>query len=125
MNINRLVNGFAIISSTLLLSSCYYDNAEELYPYTTACDTSSVSYSTAIVPFLEQACNSCHNTQNSLGGINLEDFNQVKQTGSNGSLVGSIKHDPNYSIMPPSGEKMSDCDVLKIETWINNGMPNN
>lgn len=125
MNLNRLFNGFAIISSMFLLSSCYYDNAEELYPQKVDCDTSSVSYSTVIVPFLEQACNSCHNTQTPLGGINLEDFNQVKQTGNNGSLVGSMKQNPNYSIMPPSGEKMPDCNILQVETWINDGMPNN
>lgn len=125
MNKNILFNSIIITGSTFILSSCYYDNAEELYLQAVECDTSSVSYKDAIVPFLEQACNNCHNAQTPLGGINLQDFNQVKRTGSNGSLVGSMKHAPNYSIMPPSGEKMPDCDILKIETWINNGMPNN
>lgn len=127
-----MMNRFKIIWSSLILipfgmlsvTSCYYDNAEELYPQAT-CDTANVSYSTQIVPFLEQACNSCHNAQTPLGGINLEDFNQVKQTGTSGSLVGSMKHEGSYSIMPPSGEKVPECDILIIERWIIDGMPNN
>lgn len=107
-----------------LSSSCYYDKAEELYPETD-CDTSNVSYNNFIVPLFAKECNRCHNAQSPLGGINLEDFSQVKLTANNGSLLGSMKHASNYSIMPPSGAKMPDCDLSKIEKWINDGMPNN
>ncbi|BDS10365.1 hypothetical protein [Aureispira anguillae] len=114
-----------ILGSLFMLSGCYYDNAEELYPVQAPCDTENVSYNDFIVPLFVQECNRCHNAQTPLGGINLEDFSQVQITANNGSLLGSMKHVSNYSMMPPSGVKMLDCDLSKIEKWINDGMPNN
>ena len=60
-------------------SSCYYDNNEELYG-TINCDTVDISYTADILPILENACLTCHNTTSAGvlgGGNNLEGFDNL------------------------------------------------
>jgi hypothetical protein len=50
-----------LVVSVLVISGCYYDVAEELYPSNgTTCDTSSVTYSLTVKPIIDQFCVSCH-----------------------------------------------------------------
>ncbi len=107
----------------LLFTGCYYDVEEELYPAGT-CDTSGVSYTTAIVPLINQYCISCHSGTAPSGNIDLSDYTNVKLYVDDGSFYGSISHNANWSAMPQGGNKLDDCTLLKVQTWINNGSPN-
>jgi hypothetical protein len=42
-----------------------------------------------------------------------------------GKLLRNIKHLPGSTPMPSGGTKLSDCKILKIENWIEQGIPNN
>jgi hypothetical protein len=55
----------------------------------------------------------------------LATYNDVKSNALNGKLLGAIKHSNGYSPMPKGGNKMKECDIRKIEIWINSGTPNN
>lgn len=110
-----------------LLSSCYYDKAQEIYPITASCDTSNIKYATHITPILNKNCalSDCHNATSKAGGISYETYAETLISVNDGKLMNSIKHVSGFSQMPKGGGKMSDCDINKIQSWINKGALNN
>jgi len=107
----------------IFVSSCYYDNAEELYP-SEPCNTANVTYSGDIQPLVDSRCNSCHSAATKSGGVDLEGYTALKVYVDNGKFLSSVTHDGNASTMPP-GDKLIDCSINKIQQWINDGAPNN
>ena len=121
--LNRLI---LIAFLTAGLSSCYYDKAEELYPSQFECDPNkSMSYGNDVLPILEQHCLGCHDENNyqSIGGNIL--LNTPELAGSNSKLIDAINHNANASAMPKGGLKLSDCEIITIESWINQGANDN
>jgi len=88
------------------------------------CNTSNVSFSADVMPTIQSNCTSCHGATNPMGGTSLTNYTTVKAAGSSGALLGTIKHQNDYPAMPQSGS-LTACQIAKIETWVNNGMPNN
>lgn len=107
---------------SLLLTSCTYNSEEELYP---GCDTIGVSYSNDLVPILQANCYVCHSESEHLGGVTVEGYAYLSMLASHDSLFGPINHSPGYIPMPESAPKLSDCDIAKFKSWIDNGYPNN
>jgi len=90
------------------------------------CNTTNMSFSKDIVPILQSSCYSCHSNANqSVSGISLEGYSNVKVQVDNGSLVGAITHASGFTPMPQGGAKLSDCTINKIKSWVNSGAPNN
>lgn len=117
-----------IICASLLtwaMSSCYYDNEEYLYPEPVDCDTTNVTYSGTVVPILESNCNSCHNQVSQQGGVITDNYNDLKVAIDNGSFRGAINHINGWSPMPKGGNKLPECDLTKINLWLDRGAPNN
>ena|SRR6187402_339677 len=115
-----------LIFGMVVLSSCYYDNAEELYPPTT-CVTDSMSLQTHIEPILSHNCYACHSSAAGPfnGNVILEEYNELVKYATSGQLVGAINHDPSYSPMPQNAPHLGSCDIAKIESWVGAGAPNN
>lgn len=114
-----------IVGLLFLTSGCYYDNKEELYP--NECDTVNVSFSGDVMPIIVNHCNNCHSGNAAAsfgGGISLEDYTMVKATVVDSSLKGSIEGDENFEKMPID-YSLDNCDIEKINAWINNDSPNN
>lgn len=113
----------------LVLSSCYYDSQEYLYPQlNTQCDTTNITYSTSIQPILQNYCLSCHSNASAgaLGGnIKLENYSDVMIYANNGILYKVVSHDPAYPAMPLGANKLDDCTLSTINIWVNAGAPNN
>jgi hypothetical protein len=113
----------------LILTGCYYDSEEALFGKpSTGCNTDITNYSTQVKPILNSYCLSCHSNSaaNSKGGgIRLEDYADVKISVTNGQLMGTIQQLPAYPAMPKGGGKLSDCNILIINTWISRGALNN
>jgi hypothetical protein len=113
-------------------SSCYYDNNEELYG-TINCDTVDISYTADILPILENACLTCHNTTSAGvlgGGNNLEGFDNLSNyiiagDAQNSTFYASVAWIPGTSFMPQGSEKLSSCNIAQIRSWINGGATNN
>ena len=122
----RLLLLFVIIV-TAMLSSCYYDNEESLYPsYNTLCDTANVTFSGTVAPLLAGNCLSCHSNSSAAGfggNIRLEDYADVKARAS--AVAGSIKHAGGYSPMPQNGGKLKECSIKQFDIWIRKGLLNN
>jgi len=115
-----LITGIIFLS---FLSACTYDNEEKLYG--DVCDTSQVTYSNDILPIFEQNCYSCHHNGTLYGNLDLADFDHIQRVVDNGKLLKNIKHEPDGTPMPQGGGKLPDCTILKIENWIDQGIPQN
>jgi len=121
----RLFSALILLAFFFSLHSCYYDNVEELYPQAPACDTANVTYSATVWPIIETNCTGCHNAGFPSGNISLSNYDEIVAAVQNGSLLGTIRHENGWSPMPKGGGKLADCDIKKIETWVNAGTPNN
>ena len=123
---------FLTLAVSVSLTSCYYDTEEELYPDSgsVVCDTTSVSYTTDIVPIMNSKCSysGCHAGANAAAGIPLETYAGVKEyiDADKARFISSIIWDGNASNMPKgASSKMIDCNINTIKAWINAGYPNN
>ena len=107
-----------------MIETWILQGAQDLHCDDIECDTINVTYSNVIEQIINQHCFGCHNNNNSLGGLSLEGYNNVVSIANDGRLIGTITHEPGYPAMPKNGIKLSDCKILQIETWINDGLPN-
>ena len=103
-----------------IISSCYYDNEQELYPTPVVCDTTQLVYDGKISAIINSKCATpaCH------GGTqipNLSDFVRVKAN------INRIKTRAiDQKTMPlASAVPLTDCELQQLELWINNGSPQN
>jgi len=115
---------FISIVLGILATSCTYYNEEELYP-DIVCDTTNISYTNDIQPIFQANCYGCHYDDTTYGNLDLSNFIHLQRVVDNGNLLRNIKHDPGGVPMPKGGAKLSDCKILKIEQWVNLGIPNN
>lgn len=107
-----------------VLNSCVSNVEEELYPPDT-CDTAQVTYSGTIAPIIELNCYACHEGDQSLSGIPLNGYNNLKAMVDAGRLTGALRHLEGFSAMPQNAPALPECELLKIEKWIDDGAPDN
>ena len=123
---SRIVAGVLLV---ILISACYYDSEEYLFPeVNNTCNTDSITYSATIQPVLEQYCYRCHsNADAQVAGnnIKLEDYSDVIIQVNNQRLYGSIAHQSGYSPMPKDGGRLNDCFINQLSAWIEQGAPEN
>ena len=109
-----------------LITSCYYDNVEDLYPFEAySCDTTNVTYTQTIAPIMAANCNVCHSGTNPQKNIITDNYTDLSIIAKNGQLWKSVSHDPSVVPMPNLGNQLSDCNLSKINIWIKSGSPNN
>lgn len=119
---NIKINKLLLIAITVLaVSGCNYNDEENLYG--AICDTNNVSYSASVAPVFAAYCNSCHGGLSQNGGIQTDTISYVIENIK--SIRGAINWDPKYLNMPKEGAKLPACDLIKIDIWIRDGMPDN
>lgn len=106
------------------LNSCVSNVEEELYPLE-SCDTVQVTYSGTIAPIIELNCFACHEGDQSLSGIPLNGYDPLKAMVDAGKLIGALRHLDGFSPMPQNASALPECELLKIEKWIDDGTPDN
>jgi len=111
-----------------VLSFCTNDNEEDLYSNTPVveCKSTNISYNTDVKPILDLNCafSGCHGAQSASGGINLSSPESIQQISAE-LIINSINHAPNAYAMPPTGQKLSNCNIQLITNWLNEGAQNN
>ena len=124
MMVRRIIKGMVL--GMILFTSCYYDVEEVLYPQG-SCQTANMSLQANIQPILERNCYVCHSTSTGVdnGNVILEGYDNLKVYVDNGKLLGTIRHDNGFKPMPQEASKLGDCDIAKIEQWIQDGALNN
>ena len=112
----------------IFISSCYYDNQQDLYPGQATCDTVNVSFAKEIKPLIDAQCTGCHNTQSPTAGISLSTHAEILAYAKSGQLYGVLSWVAPFTgskQMPPGGPKWSNCNLSKLKSWIDKGAPNN
>lgn len=115
--------GCIILLLVTLITGCYADKEELLYPgsvSTVDCNTVTAKYAADVQPIIASKCatGGCHDAGAS-GGVILQTHSQV-----------SAKKDRVYAravvekSMPSSGA-LSPAEIAKLKCWIDNGAPNN
>jgi hypothetical protein len=104
------------------MNGCVSHNEEDLYG--NDCDTLNMTYSTVKYIF-ENNCYQCHTVAQGYLNIKLDTYSDVKAAVRTNKLIGAINHLNGYQPMPrPVGQpKLSDCEIKKIEAWVNADMP--
>ena len=90
------------------------------------CDTTDVTYSNTVSGIFNASCATagCHVDGNEMSAFfSLEGYEKSKTAAEFGRMVGAIKHTEGFSPMPKGGSKLDDCDIEKVEAWINAGYP--
>ena len=125
--VRNLLNLAVFILTAMMVTSCYYDNEEYLYPGLPGgeCDTTGVTYDLVVAPILASNCNSCHNPASPSGNVVTSTYDGLKTVVNSGIFRKAINHESGASAMPRNGNKLSSCDLLKIDAWINQGAPQN
>lgn len=98
--------------------SCKKKNAEEL-----KCEPKGL-YSSEVSVIFSNSCMPCHSDSRREAGVALDSYDEVIKVSST-TLLGVVRHESGFLPMPQGGGKLSDCDIKKIEAWINTGSPNN
>ena len=117
-----------ITTMMTMISSCYYDKEELLYPGSVSgvcTDTTATSYSKKVIPVFQQYCYSCHTGSFPSGNILMGTYTADKTVAQSGKLYGSISHTSGYAPMPQGGGTLSSCQIAAIKQWIDGGMLNN
>lgn len=117
-------NYLLILSLSLIIigiSSCTYDNVEDLYPQIVECNTINVTYSETMVSIMSANCNFCHGGSDPLANVRTDTYDGLKIIADNGRLWGAVNHESGYSPMPKDRPKLNDCDLKKIRVWLDNG----
>jgi mono/diheme cytochrome c family protein len=113
---------FPILVLMVTISSCTYNNEEELYGL--ACKTENVRYSVEIKNILNASCLGCHAGNASAGaGIKLDYYAEVKKYVDFNLFLESMTRENNS--MPKGAPRLSSCKIDQIRSWIENGAPNN
>ncbi|MCB0806298.1 MAG: hypothetical protein KDC05_10905 [Bacteroidales bacterium] len=88
-------------------------------PDTTECDTSMITFPGKVLPILQNNCIGCHGPPAFEGGLNFTDYADIAFVAQSGQLLGAIKHEAGYEPMPQNAPALTACEILTIETWIN------
>jgi len=110
--------------SLFLVTGCYNDNEQDLYPNKSVCDTSQVTFAGTIAPIMQTNCNVCHSTAVASGGVITDTWDGLSVPALNGKLWASVSW-TSSKIMPKGGSQLSSCDLARINIWIRAGAPNN
>ena len=97
--------------------------AQNLFCDEEECDTLDVTYTTPVSGIIQKHCLGCHSDNNPLGDLSLQGYNNVVTIASDGRLLGVVKHEAGFPAMPKNSAKISDCKILQLEIWTNNGTP--
>ena len=89
------------------------------------CDTTTFTYSAAVVPLINTNCRGCHNPNFLSAGIDLTNYGTVRSIALNGRLMGAIDHRPGYQPMPRGAAKLDECKITQVQMWIDAGAQNN
>ena len=90
------------------------------------CNTTGViSYSTTLVPMLQNNCIGCHSGGAASGGLDFTDFATFQQSAIDGRVQGAMSGASGYAVMPPAGNPLPACNVQQIDKWVAAGAPNN
>lgn len=126
--IKKMPRGFLSAFLVFLCCSCLYDQSKS-QPTPATCSTSpssQVSFSRDVLPIIKTNCLQCHDAKNHYGGIVIETYTQMAESGKSGELYNSIQiNSSTGKAYMPKGGRLMDCEIALIQAWIKQGSLNN
>ena len=129
----KLKNTFwvALIAISLFGSiSCTFENEEDYFGEP-QCDTLLVNRDTIEVYYNDltyiftDVCAVCHNSSATYrDGIVMDSYENVVSSINTEKVIPAIQHTGKYK-MPYNLPKLQECEIQRIEVWIENGMLEN
>ena len=107
-----------------LASGCTYGHGPEPGP---CGDTVAPTYAAVIAPLVQTHCLECHGSTvyRTLGnGLDYSTYALFKNQ-SPTYLMSTLRHEAGSSAMPKGRPKLSECDIARIQAWIDAGQLNN
>lgn len=126
-NLLKFAAVLALAVAFLIQNACKSSSSNTT---TTVCDTSAaVLFSATVKPIMDAKCATagCHDATYSAGGYALNTYAGVKACVTAGRFMGSMNQvsGSGYSYMPKGANKLDQCDINKIQKWVNAGALNN
>ena len=113
-----------VLLAMLSTSSCYYDNAEQLYGSGASCD-SVATWTIDVQPLIQSQCLSCHQGASASGGLDLSTHSLVQNSVLNGTMLDRINRIAGDPLAMPPGGSLSECSKAKVRVWERAGaLPN-
>lgn len=97
----------------------------ECDPNADGCNTEDVSFSSTVQPIIQTHCEGCHSGSVPSGGVDLTNHASIKVVADDGRLFGAINWNNSLTAMPFNRDKLSDCRIDQIKSWIDAGALNN
>jgi hypothetical protein len=118
--------GFLSALLVFMLNACLQDKQIILAPKScSALPSSQVSFSKDIFPIIKINCLQCHDAKNHFGGIVIENYSQIAESGKSGELYNSIQISSLGNAYMPRGGRLMDCEIDLIQAWVKQGALNN
>jgi uncharacterized membrane protein len=119
--------GILSVLLVFVLNACLQDKQAVLRPK--SCSTlpsSQVSFTKDIFPIIKINCLQCHDAKNHFGGIVIENYTQIAESGKSGELYNSIQiNSSTGKAYMPKGGRLMDCEIDLIQAWVKQGALNN
>lgn len=114
-----------VTGALLFLLSCSKDKeSDQVTPDPPECVTTDMSFAGNILPIISANCQGCHGATPS-APFSLTNYAEVKVVADDGRLIGAITHASGFTPMPQNGSKLSDCNIAKIQAWVDQGKKDN
>jgi hypothetical protein len=90
-----------------------------------ACDTTNVTFSGVIGPFVALQCESCHSGSDPDGGLLLTNYAEISASANTQEFLDQILVQNGAVGMPYNNAPMAQCRIDQLLKWIEDGTPNN
>ena len=125
MYIKPVIHSLIIFLIIIAVSiSCVSNNEYDLYGIPD-CDTTNVTWDSKISAIMEANCVVCHGEDISYNGVRHDSYESEMIVVNDGRLRGVINHLDGYVKMPKDRGKLPACELELINTWLDNGAPEN
>jgi len=125
MRLKPVIHAFLIFFLITALSlSCVNNNEYDLYGIPD-CDTTNVTWDSKIAAIMQTNCVVCHGEDLSYNGVRHDSYESEMVVVNDGRLRGVINHLNGYVKMPKDRGKLPACELELINTWLDNGAPEN
>lgn len=123
---NFIYFGLILFGIFAIASSCSEDEPDDNGDGNT-CVTTNLTYNINIKSIIDSNCAlpACHSSAQASTTGSLDGYAAVSDYASQSVFLRAIKHENNATAMPypPDTPMLSDCNISKIEAWINDGLP--
>jgi len=88
------------------------------------CESTGLTYSNFAGDFINSNCGNagCH-AAGSAFTFEMHNYETTKTAVDLGRIIGAINHDEGFSAMPQGQSQLSECNIEKLTTWIQDGAP--